>query len=212
MLITRPNHDNTTNYLYEWSKYILDFAHKAKTRMVDLAGSKVTKSNFTSYVKKLKPGFIMINGHGNNDSVCGQKDEVLVKKNENEDILKDIVVYARSCSSASGLGKSCAKKVNTTYIGYDADYFFMFDEDKLFHPLKDDTAKMFLEPSNYIAISLLKGYTAQEADAKSKDMIKQNIFKLLAKTESSEDQSMLPLMMWNYNHQVCLGNGNAKVR
>ena len=26
----------------------------------------------------------------------------------------------------------------------------------LFHPLKDETARMFLEPSNYVAMSLLK--------------------------------------------------------
>lgn len=212
MLITRPNHDYATNYLFAWSKFILDAANKAKTSVVDLIGKRVTRKNFENYVKKLKPNFIMINGHGNNNFVCGQKNEILVKKGDNDNILNNTVVYARSCSSASGLGKACVKNVNTTYIGYDADFFFMFDEDKLFHPLEDNSAKMFLEPSNYVAISLLKGHTAKEANQRSKDEMRKNILKLLANTATDGDQSMLPLMISNYNHQVCLGDGNARIR
>ena len=212
MIITRPNHDNTTNYLYKWSEHILSFAKKAGYKMIDISGRKVTKNNLTSYVNKIKPTFIMINGHGNQDCVCGFDNEVLVKKNENEEILKDTVVYARSCSSALGLGKSCAKNVNTTYIGYDADYWFMFDEDKIFHPLEDKTAEKFLKPSNYIAICLLKGLSAEDANRESKRMIKENILQMLTTKSSSEEQSMLPLMMWNYNHQVCLGDVRAKIR
>lgn len=212
MIITRPNHDNTTNYLFMWSKPIIDFANNAKIRIVDVSGKKVTKKIFESYISKIKPAFIMINGHGNNNCVCGQNDEELVSKGINEAVFKNSVVYARSCSSASGLGHACAANVNTTYIGYTGDYWFMFEEDKLFHPLEDQTAKKFLEPSNYVAISLLKGYTAQEANKRSKNIMKQQILKMLASTASSDDQSMLPLMIWNYNHQVCLGDGNATVR
>lgn len=212
MIITRPNHDYTTNYLFMWSKFILDAASRAKTPIVDLAGKKATRNNFESRVKKLKPNFIMINGHGNDDFVCGQKNEILVKKGDNDGILNNTVVYARACSSASGLGEACIKNINTTYIGYNADYFFMFDEDKLFHPLDDNSAKMFLDPSNYVAISLLKGHTAQESNQRSKDEIRKNILKLLANTAADGDQSMLPLMISNYNHQVCLGDGNAAIK
>ncbi len=211
MIITRPNHDYATHYLFKWSKFILDAARRAKIPIVDLAGKKATRNNFESYVKKLKPNFIMINGHGNNNFVCGQKNEILVKKGDNDGILNNTVVYARSCSSASGLGKACIKNVNTTYIGYNADYFFMFDEDKLFHPLEDNSAKMFLEPSNYVALSLLKGHTAREANQRSKNEIRKNILKLLANTATDGDQSMLPLMISNYNHQVCLGDGHARI-
>jgi len=212
MIITRPNHDYTTNYLFKWSKFIIDEASRTKTDIIDLVGKKVTRNNFESHVKKIKPNFIIINGHGNKDFVCGYKDEILVKKGVNDGILSNTVVFARSCSSASGLGKACIKNANTTYIGYNADYFFMLDEDKLFHPLEDNSAKMFLEPSNYVAISLLKGHSAQEANQRSKNEIRKNILKILANTVSGGDQSMLPLMISNYNHQVCLGNGNARVR
>lgn len=212
MIITRPNHDNTTNYLFMWSKHILTFAKEANIRIVDVSGKKVTKKVLESYIKKIKPIFIMINGHGNNDCVCGQDDEELVRNGVNETIFKDTVVYARSCSSASGLGQTCAANVNTTYIGYTGDFWFMFEEEKLFRPLEDQTAEKFLEPSNYVAISLLKGCTAQEANKRSKNMMKQQILKMFASTASSDAQSMLPLMMWNYNHQVCLGDGNATIR
>ena len=88
----------------------------------------------------------------------------------------------------------------------------MFDEDKLFHPLEDKSARMFLEPSNYVALSLLKGHTAYEANQKSKNEIRKNILKLLANTDTDGDQSMLPLMISNYNHQICLGDGNATIK
>lgn len=212
MIITRPNHDNTTNYLFMWSKHILNFAKEVNIRIVDVSGKKVTKKVLESYIKKIKPIFIMINGHGNNDCVYGQNDEELVRKGVNETVFKDTVVYARSCSSASGLGHACATNVNTTYIGYTGDFWFMFEEDKLFHPLEDQTAEKFLESSNYVAISLLKGFTAHEANKRSKDIMKQQILKMLASTASSDAQSMLPLMIWNYNHQVCLGDGNVRIK
>jgi hypothetical protein len=180
--------------------------------MIDISGKKLTRKNLTSYINKIKPTFIMINGHGSDDVVCGQNDEVLVRKGDNDGIFKDTVVYARSCSSAVGLGRSCSKNYNTTYIGYSGDYWFMFEEEKLFHPLQDETAKKFLDPSNYIAIALLKGFTAQEANEKSKHKIKDTILKLFSGTAAGEDQSVLPLMTWNYNHQVCLGDGDARVR
>ena len=179
MIITRPNHDNTTNYLFIWSKHILSFASETKVKIVDVSGKKVTKKVLESYIRKIKPTFIMINGHGNNDSIYGQNDEELVKKGVNEIVFKDTVVYARSCSSASGLGRACAINMNTTYIGYTGDYWFMFEEDKLFHPLEDQTAKKFLEPSNYIVISLLKGCTAQESNDRSKKMMKQQILLIM---------------------------------
>lgn len=212
MIITRPNFDNTTNYLFKWSQHILDFAEAARIKLVDISGKKVTKSTLESYIRKIQPTFIMINGHGNNDYVCGHDNQVLVKKDENEVLFKNSVVYARSCSSAEGLGNACALNQNTTYIGYTGDYWFMFDEDKLFHPLEDQTAKKFLDLSNYIAISLLKGYTANEANRRSKNLMKQQILRMVTSTASTDDQSMLPLMIWNYNHQVCLGDGNVKIR
>ena len=194
-----------------WSKHILKFAKESNIRIIDISGNKVTKKALESYIRKIKPTFIMINGHGNNDYVCGHKDEKLVRKGVNESVFKNSVVFARSCSSALGLGRACSTNVNTTYIGYTADYWFMFEVDKLFHPLEDQTAKKFLEPSNYVAISLLKGYSAQKANERSKGIMKQQILKMMASTVTNDDQSMLPLMIWNYNHQVCLGDGNVTI-
>ncbi|MCL4339451.1 hypothetical protein M1271_07265 [Patescibacteria group bacterium] len=180
--------------------------------MIDISGEKVTKKNLSSYVRKIQPTFIMINGHGNDDCVTGHDNEVLVKKGENENVFKNTIVFARSCSSANGLGLSCSKNVNTTYIGYTGDYYFMFDLEKLFRPLTDKTAEKFLEPSNYVAIWLLKGLTAEEANRRSKNMIRKNILQIVAGTDPDQDLSMLPLMIWNYNHQVCFGDPKATIR
>jgi len=37
MLITRPDHDLTTRYLYHWSRQIIDYVHKIKRDVVDLS-------------------------------------------------------------------------------------------------------------------------------------------------------------------------------
>jgi hypothetical protein len=48
------------------------------------------------------------------------------------------------------------------------DFIFCHDLDKISRPLEDKTAKLFLEPSNQVAISLLKGNTSGRSSERSK--------------------------------------------
>ncbi len=209
MLITRPNHDVTTNYLYWWSKTIIEYAISKGTRVVDLKGDKVTKKKYIDKKKKIQPSFLMLNGHGNSDSICGQNNEILVSVNMNMDLLGKRVVFSRSCSSAKNLGKQCTKN-GGSFIGYDDDFVFMIDESKTTRPLEDTTASLFLEPSNQVAISLIKGHTVKEAHRRSGNLFKKNISQLLTSEGSEENKDALPYLLWDLNHQVCLGNENLQ--
>ena len=211
MLITRPNHDMTTNYLYYWSQKLIDFATRRSIRVVDLAKKRANAKEFASVVKKVRPPLIVINGHGNSSMVTGCDDEPLVIAGKNDGLLNRTIVYARSCRSGEKLGPASVKSGCRAYIGYNDDFVFVTEDDKSTHPLKDETAKLFIEPSNYVVISLLKRHTAGEANSRSKSLLKQNIQRLMVSAASKEESNMIPYLLWNYSHQVCLGNSKATI-
>jgi hypothetical protein len=209
MLITRPNHDITTDYLYFWSISLIDFAKKHKVPVIDLSKKRANAKEFASIIKKVKPNFIVINGHGDEASVTGYDNETLLNINYNIDLLKDKIVYARSCSSAKKLGRKSITKGCRAYLGYDDDFVFMISENKITKPLEDKIAKLFLEPANYVVILLLKGHTAYEANKRSREKYKQNILKLMTSSATKEDGELVPYLARNYLHQVNLGDNGV---
>lgn len=135
MLITRPNHDVTTNYLYYWSEKIIEQANKNNEKVIDLKGKRVNLKEFIGILKKTNPSFVVINGHGNEKSFTGHDNEILIQFNKNESMLSGKVIFTRSCRSAAILGKSCVKKGVKTYIGYTDDFIFFINESKITRPL-----------------------------------------------------------------------------
>jgi len=97
-LITRPDYDSATRYLSCWSEEIVEVAKSKGIKVVELKGAKVTKKELASRMEKLNPSLVMLNGHGNEDTITGHDDEVLIKSGENEDILHSRITYAVSCS------------------------------------------------------------------------------------------------------------------
>lgn len=212
ILITRPNHDITTNYLYYWAGQVIDEAReRASFNVTDLKGKRVKKDIFTGIVKKINPTFIFLNGHGNSKCITGYDDEVIIESTANENLLTKRITYALSCSSASVLGRESVKKGAKSYIGYDDEFIFMFDESKISKPLNDKTAKQFIKPSNQIASSLIKGNTVGDAYKKSQKLFKQTITTLLSSESPQDDIGQLPYLLWDMKHQVCLGDLKAKL-
>lgn len=211
MLITRPNHDLTTDYLFFWSKHIIDYAIKIKRSIVDLARKRANFKEFNSIVRKVKPRLIVLNGHGNETTVAGYDNEPLVELGNNTEILAGKIVYARSCSSAKKLGNESSKKGCRAYIGYDDEFVFSVEINKITKPLEDKTAEIFLKPSNQIVISLLKGKTTSESNERSKGLYKKQIQEYSTSDATLDQKELVPLLVWNYHHQVCLGDQNAKL-
>ena len=211
ILITRPKYDPGTNYLFYWSKFVISEAEKRGNKVLDLQEEKANKINLTSYIHKHKPQFIFFNGHGNKNLIMGQDNEVLVEANNNEVLLSESIVYARSCECAEGLGSKCVEKGTIAFLGYKKKYTIGYTSEKITRPLEDPVAKLFLEPSNLIPISLLKGKTVEQAHLKSQKMMSDNFLFMLSSKASAEQKDSAPFLWRNKKYQTVLGNKNARL-
>ena len=54
LLITRPQHDETTNYLYFWAESVIEEAKKRNFEVLDLKGRKANAKDFVGRMKKVK--------------------------------------------------------------------------------------------------------------------------------------------------------------
>lgn len=211
LLLTRPNYDPATNYLFHWSVPVIELAKQKGLKTIDLAGKKANRFDFTGRVEKLAPSFIFLNGHGGQAMVMGQDDEILVSAGDNEVLLKGKIVFARSCSSAKELGPRSVSVGARTFIGYEEPFVFVTDLQTSTRPRSDETAKLFLEPSNQVVTTLIKGHTCGEAHERAKQGFGRNIRKLLTSKTTEEDVSSLRFLLWDMNHQVCLGDPEATI-
>jgi len=129
----------------------------------------------------------------------------------NEDLLKNRITYARSCHAAKKLGLEVIKNsLSGCFIGYDRPFQFYINEEWIANPLKDNLARLFLEPANLVPISILKGNTAEVANENSKNNILKQINKILE--QGSEGSFQVAGALWNnYFGQVLLGNPEARI-
>jgi len=204
LLITRPNFDVTTRYLFVWAKKIIELAEKKCGKIFDLKKQRANRKEFESVMRKHEPGLVFLNGHGDERTVAGQDNEVLIRAGENEEILKAKIVYALSCRSGKILGPYSVKAGADAYIGYDEDFYFLYDNDKQSRPEQDKTAEMFLEPASQAMVSLLKNHSPQEAHINSKKSFACQARKLLTSSATSLESSAVKYLIWNMQHQVCV--------
>lgn len=209
ILITRPCYDDATNYLYYYAGLIIKEIENKGVPVLDLKNPRLTQQKLIGMLKSKDPFFIFFNGHGNESTIYGDKikgeEEVLIEENKNHALLDKKLVYARACSAAKSLGKACK---GGCFIGYNVPFSFWINQEWVAKPSNDNTAKLFLEPSNRIVQALLKGNTAQEAVNKSNDMTKKNILKLLK--EKKEPGAVASIMLLWSNMQgleICGHNG-----
>jgi len=211
MLITRPKDDPTTNYLFYWAGLVIDEAKKRGFRVFDLKEKRANKKELSSFIKKMGPDLLFFNGHGDPDIITGCNQEALVQSNYNENITKDRLVYALACSAAAKLGTRCVKAGAQAFIGYKNLFIFLTEQTFITRPLEDQTAALFLEPSNIVTISLIKGNSAGDAYRRSQREFKRSIRKLLIDESPQTDKSSLRFLIWDMENQACLGDQSAKV-
>lgn len=118
-LITRPIHDDSVTYLDFWSKDIINFADDHNIKHSELRDKKAVKEEVTKFLEKRKPGLIIFNGHGTEDTIFGHKNQPLITSGENDVLLKDKIVYAIACDCASKLGVTAVDKGCKSFIGYE---------------------------------------------------------------------------------------------
>jgi asparagine synthetase B (glutamine-hydrolysing) len=122
LLVTRSDHEITTRYLSAWSGKIIELARKKNIQVMDLKRDKANLKELKSRAAKMRPLFIILNGHGSDDCVTGYDDKILIKAGNNESILESKITYAVSCRSAAKLGIESVKAGALAYIGYTGDF------------------------------------------------------------------------------------------
>ncbi len=204
LLITRPKHDAATHYLFHWSTEIVDNANEKGLRTTDLQKNKANKRDFQSYLKKNVHDIVIINGHGDASSACGEDNEELLSVGDGDDLFKNKKVFIRACDCGAVLGPKLVEKGAKGFIGYAQPYIFLTDKDSVHEPLKDELASPVLDCSNQVARSLLKGKSIQEAHEDSLRMYQEKIDQL--STSNSAKTYLLPFLNWNRAFQVAIGS------
>lgn len=200
--ITRPFYDDTTSYLHRWNLDVVKYARTTSSSVVDLDQKRASRKELESVVRKLNPEIIILNGHGTGDSILGQDNEVLIKVGENEYILKNSVVFSLSCSSAKVLGPASIKVGAKAYIGYKEDFIFVYTDGYSTRAEQDPLAKLFLEPTNKIAMSLVSGNSPKDSHQRGLNAFLKNLQQVLL-SESSEGY-IARFLLWDLTNQTCL--------
>lgn len=208
IIITRPHHEVVTKYLCDWSKNVVDMAIAKALVVFDLVGEKSTKKVFEGYVKKRAPVFAFLNGHGNALEIAGHENEVIINKDSDLNLK---IIYARSCEAASILGPELVSRGVGAFVGYTRKFIFGYDLDKCYKPLDDTLAKLFLEPSNLVASTIIKGHSVLEADKRSKEAMYKNFRKMISSSATYEERFAARWLWSNIKSQVVLGDQNCTI-
>lgn len=212
VLVTRPNHDPTVNYLYFFAGEVIEEAKKKNFHVLDLKGEKATRDNFESYIKSKHPNFIFLNGHGSDEVVVGQNNEPLLICGENKNLTQCTVVYSLSCQTGAKLGPSLVENGKAkAFIGYRRNFTFIRNHDYETKPLRDKLASFFLKPSNLVATTLIKNHSVTDAHERSQRSMRQSLHFMLSSKASYEEKQSAPYLSSNIKYQVVLGNKNAVI-
>jgi len=202
LLITRPEHDYATRYLSAWAEKFFEVAKDKGYSIIDLYRKRANRKEVESILYKRNPDLVIINGHGSDDAVSGYENELLLIAGDNSFLLKGKITYAISCRSARGLGKEVGQYIDTAYIGYREDFIFIYLEKHRTRPLEDKLAGLFLDPSNLVATTLLKGHPAKEAVSRAQQEFLRKIQGLLTSETSADEYSALRWLVWDMKNLV----------
>lgn len=207
IVVTRPNHDLMMTYLAAWSEEVVQFAKSKGMHECDLNGPRASRATFESYIAKHDPALVVLNGHGDTMTICGQENEALLDMSS---AIGNRVIYARSCDAGETLGPHLATQ-GATFIGYARAFGIMHQPAKTAHPLDDDMAALFLRPSNLVITTLLKGHTAKEAYDRSREVMSKTLNRMLSSVATDEERAAAPVMWRNMKWQVLCGDPTATV-
>jgi hypothetical protein len=210
ILVTRPDHDLPTKYLYFWAQLLITAAKKIAFGVIDL---KHKKANLQSLIKGLnkKPVLVFLNGHGSKDCLTGYQNQPLLGADNNESIVSNTIVYACSCETAALLGEKCVQAGTVAYFGYKEPMYLCYSASKTKKPLQDKLAALFLDPSNLIPLSLLNKQTTKEAYGNSQTAMTNNLQYMLSTKATKTQRDAAPYLWSNIKYQVLLGQKNAKI-
>jgi len=200
LLLTRPRYDRPTHYLFHWAGLLVNEAEKKGIKVIDLDKDKAKKKNLHSYLAKQPIDTVILNGHGSPESVAGEDNEIILSVGNGTKLLKNKIIFVRACDSGAILGKEIMKNGAKGFVGYIQPFMFLIDKDYFNKPLEDELAAPFLECSNQVGISLIKGRSVAEAHKDSLGKYSEAIDKY--SSSETTNSFLLPILLWNMTNQV----------
>ncbi len=182
MIIIRANHDRPTNYLYDWSKEVIELAETKNMKVTKVENAEMTEKILRDRINIEKPEFIFFNGHGNATSMLNNKGEAFIST-KSSDVFKDMIVFARACNCLVELGKNSVSKGCRAFVGYRKSFWVVHDHVRDCSPLKDRIAKPIMDSSNAVAKEIIKGKTVTQAIFKSNQLTADFMIELMHSSE-----------------------------
>jgi len=213
ILVTNPSDDKPTEYLDAWSEQFINLARNQKDTVVfELRRDQANKGKLTQLIENEKPQLVVFNGHGNDDSITGFGQEILIRCDENERLLREKIVHTLACHSGKTLGPRCIQIGTLAYIGYkEAFKFVHLNKMSKEEQVRDEMAQFFLRPAYEVVTALIEGSTVEEAYDRSQKLGSDFLITLLASESTAHNTTVASRLFHNLTHQVCLGNKHASV-
>ncbi len=210
-LVTRPNHDINTSYLHAFTKDILKIVKSTKDiHVTDLEGKNATRKEVERRLIKECPELMFFNGHGDKETVCGHRNEVILDKN-NIDLTKKKIIYALACDCLQELGVSAIESGTEAFIGYRAEFMIVTDPSRINVPDKDKNAIPFKKACFTLIHALVFGNPVSKAI----ELTKREYEHLIRSYGTSEDDPYgdTPLirfaLAWDLEFLGMVGNPQA---
>lgn len=209
LLITRPNYDPGMEYLFAWSKEIIEQAEEKGWVVSKADGPNANRKEVQSKLEKTHPDFVVFNGHGSQSEIFGQNSEPLIDL-DSVSSLKNTITFARSCDCLLGLGEASLNNGCQAFIGYSGQFIFPMLHQREANPLKDAAAKPVLEVSNQVPLKIIKGSSVREAVNASRTLANKHILKLVL-SEELYDRAILRALIQNDSFLGFKGNENIGI-
>ena len=210
MIISRPNYDLNTSYLFDFSNEFIKIIKDSKEiHVTDLDAKNATREKFQKHLEKEKPKLIFLNGYGNRNSVFGHNDEIILDE-KNISLTKNAIIYAISCDSLEHLGQISIEKGTKAYIGYKARFMVISDPTHHSTPHKDNNALPFKKACTILINGLVSGFTVKEALDETKKEYLHSIKTYTKKDDPFGDTPMIRFALtWNLLFLGMYGDPNA---
>lgn len=208
LLLTRTKKDDIANqYLYVYSDEIIKEAESRGWNADIVEDENNTGNEIESRLKKTSPDFVFFNGHGTPASIHGHKNDKVIDV-KSASLLKEKVVYARSCDALSELGTEAVNKGCKAFIGYKGKFLIPRTNEYESTPAKDKTARPVLQVSNIIGKRLLKGATVQKAIDDTQSRARELMLEMLG-SEEPYDAATFKALYRNYSLLSFEGDARA---
>jgi hypothetical protein len=203
-LISRPDFDDGTAYMCEWSRELIGKAQAHGFKVVDVKGKEVNEKNVAGRLRDLKPTLVCLNGHGTPESYCGHDFQPVVTA-DSASALAGTITFVRACDCLNGLGIKAIESGCKAFIGYAVEFVIPIHDQYATTPLNDPVAKPVMKASNEVVSCLIDGKTPQQAVVASNKLAREYVRKLIFSKEFAEDLQYRPTIFALVNNSSGLG-------